>query len=43
MELISENVLTVSIVLTIAGIVFAAFIASPYEIYFEDTDETDDI
>ena len=43
MEFILEHTLIISIVVTIAGIAFAAFIASPYEIYFEDTEDTEEI
>lgn len=43
MEILLENALALSIIVTIAGIAFAAFIASPYEIYFEDADDTEEI
>lgn len=38
-----ENALALSIILTITGIASVAFIASPYEIYFEDADDTEEI
>jgi hypothetical protein len=42
MELLLENLLSVSIFVVIAGIAFAAFIASPYEIQFEDTEDVEE-
>ncbi|HSH68102.1 MAG TPA: hypothetical protein VLB84_20395 [Bacteroidia bacterium] len=43
MEILFENALAISVILTIVGIAFVAFIASPYEVHFEDSDEIDDI
>lgn len=43
MELILENAVVIAVVITIGLIGFAAFLASPYEIYFEDAEETEEI
>ncbi len=42
MNLILENLPAISVAITITGILFAAFIASPYEIYFEDSEDIEE-
>lgn len=42
MDLFLENILCISVVAAIAGIAFAAFIASPYEIHFEDMEDVEE-
>lgn len=42
MELLMENILSISIVAVIAGLGFIAFIASPYEIQFEDVEDVEE-
>lgn len=42
MELFLENILAISVAALIAGISFAAFIASPYEIQFDDMEDVEE-
>jgi hypothetical protein len=43
METIMENALVILAILFLAGIACAAFIASPYEIQFEDAEGIEEI
>lgn len=42
MELFLENILCIAVVAAIAGVAFAAFIASPYEIQFDDMEDVEE-
>ena len=43
METLMENILIVSGIVLVAGMVCLAFIASPYEIHFEDADGIEEL
>ena len=43
MEALLENILVVSAIAFLAGMACIAFIASPYEIHFEDVDGIDEL
>lgn len=43
METLMENMLVVAAVVFIAGLACIAFVASPYEIHFEDVDGIEEL
>lgn len=43
METLMQNVLVVSVVAFLVGMACIAFIASPYEIHFEDVDGVEEL